>query len=270
MLELAASPGLSATVRPAQYAQALMFASQIAQLQGDNAGAHRLIEASVALWRTLDDPLGLAWALTNSSSDHLIRGEFDRGEALVREAVALAKTVAEPFTLSSVLASLGLALIVRGQPEQAASHIREGIAVGQTVERVSLREFALTRAMAWLGRAESERGAGDAAIQVFKDALAQLRHLRVTGYLFGFCLAWMADAIAHTGEPERAARLFGAAEAQIRRAGVTTNPTMKLSPRDGLRRAQAQLGPDAYTRAWNEGHAMDVAQVFAYALDEPA
>jgi len=270
MLDIAASPTHSPNVRPAQHAQALMYASFTARIQGDNAAAHAFTEASVALWRTLDDPLGLALALINSSGDHLIRGDFERGDALAREAVALARTAAEPFTLSMTLASLGLALIVRGQPEHAVPLIREGMAVVQTLERVSLRALALLRFTVWLGRAESERGAADTAIPLFKDALARMRDLRLGGFLFGFSLAWMADALALKGESEYAARLFGAAEAQLHRAGMRPNAVMKLSPRDGLGAAQGQLGPDAFARAWSEGHAMDVARVFAYALDEPA
>jgi hypothetical protein len=121
----------------------------------------------------------------------------------------------------------------------------------------------------WLGRAESERGAADTAIPLFKDALARMRDLRLGGFLFGFSLAWMADALALNGESEHAARLFGAAEAQLHRAGMRPNAVMKLSPRDGLLAAQEQLGPDAFARAWSEGHAMDAVSVFAYALDEP-
>ena len=55
--------------------------------------------------------------------------------------------------------------------------------------------MSVIRSLVWLGRAESERGAADTAIPVFRDALAQMRDLRVAGYLFGFCLAWMADAL---------------------------------------------------------------------------
>ena len=102
MLDLAATAP-SSTVPPAQYAHALMFASQTALLQGDQARAHSFVEASVALWRALDDPLGLAMALGTSSSDHLVRGDLNQGDAIADEAVALARTGAEPFTLCMAL-----------------------------------------------------------------------------------------------------------------------------------------------------------------------
>jgi hypothetical protein len=124
------------------------------------------------------------------------------------------------------------------------------------------------RSLLWLGRVETARGAADTAIPMFKEALTQMRATRMAGYLLGFGVAWMADAYARMGELARAARLFGAAEAQLRRAGFSFNAVMQLSPGGGVSAAQAQLGQDAFTQAWSDGHAMDVASVYAYALDE--
>jgi hypothetical protein len=72
MLELAASATDSPSVSAAEHAQALTFASTIAQLNGgDSARARTFGEASVALWRRLDDPVGLAMALALLSGAHL-------------------------------------------------------------------------------------------------------------------------------------------------------------------------------------------------------
>jgi len=54
----AAGPGTAFRVEPAR-------------LQGDHARAHKLIEASVALCRELDNSIGLSMALANWSSDHV-------------------------------------------------------------------------------------------------------------------------------------------------------------------------------------------------------
>jgi len=170
--------------------------------------------------------------------------------------------------LSMGLATLATAALSGGQYERAAVLLYESIAVGQTVERASQRELALIRSLVWLGRVESERGATDTAISVFREALAHMRESGVTGFLLAFCLAWMADALARIGEPAHAARLFGAAEGQLRRVGMKPNPVMQVSPTDGKSALQRQLGPDAFERAWNQGYVMDTARVFAYTLDE--
>jgi hypothetical protein len=54
-------------VSPALHAQAPFFAGNTALLQGDYATHRTLLESSAALWRTLDDQLGLSLnRLTNS------------------------------------------------------------------------------------------------------------------------------------------------------------------------------------------------------------
>jgi hypothetical protein len=65
MLKLAADSGDTSRVQAALRAQVLMFGWRVAQLQADYATARTLIEASVAMWRTLDDALGLAMAVSN-------------------------------------------------------------------------------------------------------------------------------------------------------------------------------------------------------------
>jgi hypothetical protein len=126
----------------------------------------------------------------------------------------------------------------------------------------------VSRSLEWLGRIESERGALAAAVSVFKDALVQISDSGLSGHILGFTLAWKADSLARTGDSVHAARLFGAAEAQLRRAGVALNPILQLSPGGGVRAAQETLGPDEFARDWQAGYGMDLAQVFAYALDE--
>jgi tetratricopeptide (TPR) repeat protein len=270
MLDLAASPTHSVAVPPAQLAQALLLATGAARIQGDHARAHKLIEASVTMCREQDDPGGLAMALSNRSADHLIRGEIEQAVAIGDESVALARRVGEPFGLSMGLATLSTAVLFRGEHDRAATLLHESIAIGQTIGNASQRALAVIRSLVWLGRVESQREASDTAISLFKDALAQMRYSGMAGYLLAFSLAWMADALACTGDLARAARLFGAAEAQLRRAAMKTNPTMQLSPRNGRAAAQTRLGREKFDRTWREGYAMDVARVFAFALDEPA
>jgi hypothetical protein len=97
-----------------------------------------------------------------------------------------------------------------------------------------------------------------------------MREARLTGYILGWGLAWLAAALARVGDPMQAARLFGSAEAQLQRAGVRLMP-FDLPAHDGAKRAvRAQLGHDDFGRAFNEGHAMEMADVFANALGERA
>ena len=68
----------------------------------------------------------------------------------------------------------------------------------------------------------------------------------------------------------RAALLLGAAESQWRRSGARHFPIEESSHNDDVRAVRAACGHDRFARAWEEGRSMDMARVFAYALDEPA
>jgi hypothetical protein len=169
LLELGASPTDSSAMSPlqrAQQAHALNFAAMTAQAQGDNARAQTFVEASIALWRTLEDPVGLALSFVNLSACFTTRGEFEQGEPIAREAVALARTTGDPFIECQTLGTHALASLLLGQLERAAALLREGIDLGQTIERASFRTMAGIRTLVWLGRVETARGAADVAIPI--------------------------------------------------------------------------------------------------------
>ena len=77
MLQLA--DRTSEAVSPASRAQAFMFGGIIARTQGDLAMAQTFLERCVAISRTLDDDLGLAYGLMNLGMNQLFGGEFEPG-----------------------------------------------------------------------------------------------------------------------------------------------------------------------------------------------
>jgi len=270
MLELAAAPTTTPAVPPALHAQALVFAATIARFQADYPKARAHSEASVALWKSVGDELGVAQGLASYAIDHIVRDDFQTADALLSEARALPQVGADAFTLSGVLFALGLSARAQGEPERAAALFRKTVAVAETIERASYRTFSVMRALMHLGRAESERGAPDQALALFKEVLAGMRDSGLTGNLLGLCLEWMAAERGKAGDSLRAARLFGAAEAQLRRAGAKRLHFEEASHADEVRALQVQLGQELFAHAWNEGRALESAQVFACALDEAA
>jgi tetratricopeptide (TPR) repeat protein len=195
---------------------------------------------------------------------------LEAADAILSEARTLPRVVAEPFTLSGVLFALGLSARAQGEPERAAVLFRETVAVAQTIDRASYRDFTVIRALVHLGRAESERGVSDQALALFRAVLASMRESGLRGNLLGLCLEWTAAELGKLGDPLRAAQLFGAGEAQLRRAGAKRIDFEEASHADEVRAVQDQLGQELFAQAWNEGRAMDIAQVFASALDETA
>jgi hypothetical protein len=97
-----------------------------------------------------------------------------------------------------------------------------------------------------------------------------MRESGVAGHILANCLDCLATETARAGDSTRAARLFGAAEAQWRRAGARRSPIDARSHEDAMHALIASLEEQEFMRAWDDGLAMSLAQVFASALDESA
>ncbi|HYW86812.1 MAG TPA: helix-turn-helix domain-containing protein, partial [Chloroflexota bacterium] len=263
MLDLAANtPG----VQPAMYAQALTLGGIVAQMEADAAKSRTLLEKSVALWRLLDDPVGLAMALANLGFDHAAVGEFAQAEAILCEGLALAKQGGEVFTHCHVYADLSRLAYARQQYAQAAAYAHENLSLGRSIERASYRTFAVIWALVTLGNAELKLGATHDAISRFTEALTIVRESAYPGFMVALCLDAMASALCATGDALGAARLFGAADTHWQTIGVARG--MLVEPRDDdVRAALDQLGEPAFWRAWNEGRMMGAERAVSVALD---
>jgi tetratricopeptide (TPR) repeat protein len=265
MLEL--SDRTSEAVSPASRAQAFMFGGMIARVRGDLAMGQTFLERSVAIYRTLDDDLGLAYALLNLGTNQLYSLDFDLANVNLTASLVLARSAGDPTLLCVVLAPLGTLTHLQRQPDRAIELLRESVTVGRTVQRADQRRFSVGRALMQLGRALLEQGNFDAAMAVFEDALAGPESPPA-----GVTLSQLLDATAAvfgaTGQPLRAARLFGAADTQWLASGAKRYPIDdRLYERD-LRNVRTQLEDDQFAEALAEGRSMTADQAIAHALRE--
>src|SRR5207249_3925660 len=74
---------------PAVRARMLGGAGALAYYQGDFGRASAYLEASLALWRQVDEPRGVGWVLHRLALLAESRGEYERAAALCAESVAL-------------------------------------------------------------------------------------------------------------------------------------------------------------------------------------
>jgi tetratricopeptide (TPR) repeat protein len=265
-LELAAPPesGVPAALR----AQALMFGGALATLQGDHDKGRGFGEASVAIWRSVGDQVGLALALTTLGINLLFRSDHEGADSVLDEAVALAQAVGNPFALSATLTNLGVLRSAQAQHERAWPLYSDALAAARTVERTSDRGFSVTRALVHLARAESELGAHDRAMSLFKEGFAVMREYGLAGVVLASALDWIAAEFSRTADPVRAAGLFGAADAQWRRAGSPRFRYYVLSHERDVRATEAKLDPETFAHARSAGTTMKASAIFASILDE--
>src|SRR5205814_5029159 len=81
-------------------------------------------------------------------------------------------------------------------------------------------------------------------------------------------LPGLAGLATLEGDPKRALRLAGAASALEENAGIWAFPPIQARQQHWLATAREALDTDAQSLAWNDGRAMTLDQVIAYALEE--
>jgi tetratricopeptide (TPR) repeat protein len=251
----------------ASQAQALMFGGISARVQRDLATAQKFLEHCVAIYRTLDDDLGLVYGLANLGINQFAIGDFVRADDTLSEGLALARSAGDANTISVVLTPLGTLATLRGQHDRATEFLYESATLGRTVHRPDMRRHLVGRALGFLGWALSEQRKFDAAMLVFEDALAG-PEAPVAREMLSRILDWTAAIFGATGQPLRAARLFGAAETQWLASGAKRYPVDDMTYERDLRDVQAQLQNDEFAEAWAEGRAMTAEQAIAHALRE--
>jgi transcriptional regulator with XRE-family HTH domain len=206
---------------PDAEASSSIFGGVVVLLQGDVARSRELLETSVALWRTVDDHVGLAIALYGLGRNQACTREFEQAESALTESRDLARGSGSTFAICVALNGSGDLARHLGQAERATTILRESLVLGRTLERAADRGNAVGRALVLLGRALSEQGHVDEAMVVLKEALRELRGSGMAGWTLAQALEWIAPVVATTGDPLRAARLFGAADASWRASGAT-------------------------------------------------
>jgi predicted ATPase len=110
-------------------AEALDGACEIAMsLRGDDPVVARLGEESLAMYRSLGDRRGGAWALCHLANQAGSSGDPTRAEELAAEALVLARQADAPWVVAQALEKLGLAAMSRGDYPLARHRFDESLA----------------------------------------------------------------------------------------------------------------------------------------------
>jgi DNA-binding CsgD family transcriptional regulator/tetratricopeptide (TPR) repeat protein len=282
-------------------AKALCGAGMLAHYQADYARAEALCTESLALYRQLDDQLGVASALNGLAIVARSMGDFGTVRARYAEALVLLRTLDNAAVLGNTLVYFGYAMLIEGDMEFARMLIQEGHAAYQAVQDSSGIAFAVHAAgvLAWYDNdyltaqrrvekgLETFRGVGDqrsvarslgnlgnialglgdhgTAAARYSEALVLFRTLGDTLFIANTLEGVVALCIA-TGQPRRGANLLGACDMMRERISAPVTPIEK--PRLERMRAdvRAQLGEPAYVSAWTDGRSMTTEQAIAAAF----
>jgi tetratricopeptide (TPR) repeat protein len=108
---------------------ALLFLGGARYAQGDQAAAQRLLEESLALFRSIDDYWLAGHALVGLGRVALSRGDEGRAETLIEQGMALQREVGTPWATAEALIELGRVAQRRGDNQRALDLYRESLTV---------------------------------------------------------------------------------------------------------------------------------------------
>jgi predicted ATPase/DNA-binding winged helix-turn-helix (wHTH) protein len=246
-------------------ARGLYAAALFAILQADYAAGKALLQESLVLFREIDDPRNVAYALDSLAYLAIEQGEYPEAEARAREAVDLLRARASREGLCFALIHLAIALRWRGEWAAAYELYEQSLVIA--------REFGtpweIGTALREIGLAECDEGRCDIALQHLAEAMTILHGLGDRPGVIE-SLEALAGVAAATAAPRRAARLWGAAHALQQDMGGARSVHQKLIYERQVQAVRATLTVQAFDQAWEEGRAMTLYDAVRHALDELA
>ena len=285
---------------PDRYMEAysLWGLGSILTLQGKMEQAIPNVEQSLAIYRSIGDPLGQAIAARwlslkmndpeqsksllleslrlsremgnlsgigvclNLLADKAIRaGDFSQAAAWLEESKTIHQQLGDQTSEAGVLENYGKIYYWQGDYSRSCACYEEAI---RLYEKVGILPSWV---QAHLAYTELRLGNESKAKELFRVCVQQFKKANIgTGLIF--VAEGLASLYADQGQSERAARLFAWTDVQRRRGGDLRPLVEQSSVERDLETIRSQLDEAAFNQAWADGSAMTVDQALAVALDE--
>jgi predicted ATPase/DNA-binding CsgD family transcriptional regulator len=219
-------------------ASGLARASRLAWRQRDYPSTRALLDESLAIGRTLDDPLSVARRLRSLALVAVAQGDLDEAGRLCEESVSLFRRHGDRYGLGLALAFLGMTLQLAGDTGAAAECVREALELNRANGSVTGSLYSLG-SMCFGAIAAGDMASLRAHTVEVVDLLRTLGgNHEEPGWLW-----WTGVALASSeGRYRSALRLAGAADAVARRDGLQLHDQLRHQVQPWLERAQAELG----------------------------
>jgi tetratricopeptide (TPR) repeat protein len=213
----------------------------LAGIQGDLNEAERLCTTSLAQWRQLNSPSGIARALSALGIVALDTGQVERAIALQREALSLFELPKDEPWAAHATSSLGLALVQLGDLDAGLARAEEGLARQQAYGE----NWATASGLVMLADVLLSKGEYRRAAALFANALERW----ATPNLMGFALlplAGLAKLASAAGHAVEAAQLIGLHDTLANNASAVANPYYEQFLHGAAELASSQIGERAF------------------------
>ncbi|HJV04306.1 MAG TPA: hypothetical protein VJ868_03505, partial [Actinomycetota bacterium] len=229
--------------------------------QQDVPTFRRAYEEALSIAEELGDLAEVAEQTYNLAFAPALEGDLPGMLTLVRRSLSLFKKLGNRRGVADCLWILGIVARLGGDLEESRSLEEESLRLHREIGD----RFGGTVALYALGRTAMEQGDLEVAEDCFRDALTNDAAI---GNRTGMCVILdnLAAKAAIEGDHLRALRLGGASEAMKEASGAQAPPQFLDLP--DLRDEARRVLPDAAViAAWDEGRAMSIDQVVAYARE---
>jgi len=234
----------------------------LAILQGDYAAGKRLAEESLALFRDIDDPIGVSRALGGLAYLEIEQGHYPQAEVLARESVGCARATNNRWGLYSSLGYLAIALHRQGRRAVALELYQQALEVARELGA----PWETGAALREIGLAECDEGRQDLARTHLVEGMTMLHGLGDRPGVIK-SLEGLAGVAAATAAPRRAARLWGATNVLRQQVGNARSVHESIAYERQVKAVRTTLSAPAFDQARDEGRAMTLDDAVRYALD---
>jgi predicted ATPase/DNA-binding NarL/FixJ family response regulator len=231
----------------------------------DLSQAAAMLEESLVIFRSRQDPLGLSHARRRRAGCAIDQQDYRYAVELLQDALAADRRAGDQSATAWDLCFIGVALWQQHRrAEQVMPLYQESIALFRGLNDIRGMEHPL------IMLAEAERVHGDApqALGHFHATLRLARELGIRDNLALLALAGIANLAVADGQHAAAARLLGGVDAALQSGAYNTriNLLLEIAERTAAD-VRTKLPAAAFTAAWSAGSTMALDEVIFEALE---
>jgi predicted ATPase len=224
--------------------------------------AAAVLEESLALFRELDDAMGITHVLLRRAWAAQGQKDYPYVHVLLEEAEARARQAGDEVIIAWISSTKGLLALEQDQDLiSAKTHLESSL----PLFREARMQMGVKNVLSWLGSLELELGNLREA-QARNQEFLSLREIEPGDPYFPANLMTSARIASARGQFERAAKLLGTTKSIMLAFKPDTSEIPNFD--SDVAALREQLGEAAFVEAWAAGEAMTLKQVIAYALDQ--
>lgn len=219
----------------------------------DTQQAASMLEESLALFRELDDPLGLSHTLRRRAGCAIGQQQYAYAVDLLGEALRRDRQAGDKNATAWGLCFMGVVLWNHHHdPEQVIPFYEESIALFRELNDIR----GIAHPLVMLAEAERSQGNFAQAQDDFLETLRIERELGISDTLALSALTGLASIAAADGKPDRAAKLLGVVNAALESGDYKTRLHMLMEVFNlTLAGVRDQLDDETFNTAWIVGNA---------------